>query len=297
MRLEKKATLVATITATLLMIIKMSVAIFSGSVAVLASAIDSMLDLSISLFNYFALHNSEKNPDEEFNYGRTKLEPLAAVVEGTIISLSALFILYESLIKVIHPREIQYMSETVIVMIISIMITLALVLFLNYVARRTNNLVIKADALHYKTDLFSNAAVLIALGIVYLTQEQVVDSIIGVGIAVYMIYSVVPILKEGINMLLDKALPKEDQERITALIHADPEITDFHDLKTRESGGHIFISMHAVLNVSISLYDAHLISDKLEMRLKALFDDKKVHILIHLDPYDDSVINEEEDSF
>ncbi|MCF6331134.1 MAG: cation diffusion facilitator family transporter [Sulfurimonas sp.] len=294
MRLEKKATVVSTSVAALLVIIKMTVGVLSGSIAVLASAIDSLLDLIVSLFNFFALNTSEKVPDENFNFGRGKVEPLAAVIVGTVISLSALFILYEALIKIFHPREMTYMIESIWVMIVSIIITAILVIFLNHVAKKTNNMVIKADALHYKTDLFSNGAVLIALGLIYYTGEQLIDSILGVGIAIYMIYSAMPIIKEGILMLLDAALPEEEVQKIENILKNESGITDYHFLQTRESGSHIFISVHAVFNISISLYDAHLISDKLEDAMKNLFDNKIAHIIIHMDPYDDSEINEEE---
>jgi len=297
MRLEKKATLVSTSVASLLVIMKMSIGILSGSIAVLASAIDSLLDLIVSLFNYFALHNAEKDPDDNFNYGRSKIEPLAAVVEGVVISLSALFILYEALLKIAHPREMDYMSESIVVMLLSIIITSLLVLFLNSVAKKTGNMVIRADALHYKTDIFSNGSVLLALGLVSLTGEELIDPILGVGIGIYMIYSAMPIIKEGILMLLDAALSQEDIKKITDIIESKKETTNYHNLQTRESGSHIFISVHVVFNVSISLYDAHLISDKLELQLKALFENKKVHVLIHMDPYDDSEINEMEETY
>lgn len=295
MRLEKKATIVSTSVAALLVIMKMTVGILSGSIAVLASAIDSLLDLIISMFNYFALNTAEKAPDKSFNFGRGKMEPLAAVMEGTVISLSALFILYEALIKIFHPREMAYMTESIWVMLVSIIITAFLVMFLNNVAKKTNNLVIKADALHYKTDLFSNAAVLVALALIYFTEEQLIDSIVGVAIAIYMIYSAMPIIKEGILMLLDAALPEEDIKKIENILKNERGITDYHFLQTRESGSQIFISVHAVFNISISLYDAHLVSDKIEAAIKKLFDNKTVHIIIHMDPYDDSEINEMED--
>ncbi len=294
MRLEKKATLVSTSVAALLVLLKMSVGIFSGSIAVLASAIDSLLDLTVSLFNYFALHTAEKNPDEQFHFGRSKIEPLAAVIEGSVISFSALFILYEALSKIVHPANLQQMSISIIVMLLSLGITAFLVAFLDYVAQKTDNMVIRADALHYKTDLFSNGAVLLALGLIHFTGEQLIDPILGVLIAFYMIYSAIPIIKEGILMLLDAALAKEEIEKIELILQDEPIIKNFHYLQTRESGSHIYISVHAVFNISISLYDAHLISDKIESKIKALFPQKRVHILIHMDPYDDSELNEED---
>lgn len=296
MRLEKKATVVSTSVAAVLVLMKMTVGILSGSIAVLASAIDSFLDLIISLFNYFALNTAEKNPDDKFNYGRSKMEPLAAVVEGTIISLSAIFILYEALVKIAHPREMAFMQSSILVMAASIVITLALVIFLNYVAKKTDNMVIKADALHYKTDLFSNGAILFALGVIALTGEQLIDPILGVLIAFYMIYSAMPIIKEGILMLLDVALPEEDIKRIQKVLESE-EINDYHYLLTRISGSHIYISVHAVFNVSVSLYDAHLVTDRIEAKIKDLFEDKIVHTLVHMDPYDDSEINEIEEGY
>ncbi|NOR57393.1 MAG: cation diffusion facilitator family transporter, partial [Sulfurimonas sp.] len=142
MRLEKKATVVSTSVAGVLVLMKMTVGVLSGSIAVLASAIDSFLDLTVSLFNYFALNTAEKNPDEQFNYGRSKIEPLAAVVEGTVISLSAVFILYEALVKIAHPRDMEFMASSIWVMSASLIITLLIVMFLNYVVKKTKNMVI-----------------------------------------------------------------------------------------------------------------------------------------------------------
>ncbi len=297
MRLEKKATVISTSVAGILVLMKMTVGIMSGSIAVLASAIDSLLDLTVSLFNYFALSNAEKDPDDKFHFGRSKIEPLAAVIEGTVISLSALFIFYEAIAKITHNREMLHMSESIWVMIASFVITAFLVAFLNYVAKKTKNMVIKADALHYKTDLFSNGAVLMALALISMTGEQLIDPILGMCIAIYMIYSAYPIIKEGVLMLLDAALEQEEIDKIIEVIKSEPVITAYHDLKTRESGSHVFISVHAVFNVSISLYDAHLIADRVEAKIRELFPDKKVHILIHMDPYDDSEMNESEDIY
>jgi len=297
MRLEKKATVVSTFIAGLLVIMKLTVGIFSGSVAVLASAIDSFLDLTVSLFNYFALNTAEKDLDDQFHFGRSKIEPLAAVIEGTVISLSAIFIFYEALSKITHPQPLEYMTASVWVMVASFIITGFLVYFLNYVAKKTRNMVIKADALHYKTDLYSNGAILLALGLISYTGEQLIDPILGVGIAIYMIYSAFPIIKEGILMLLDASIHEEHLNEIIKIIKSEPAITAYHDLKTREAGSHIFISVHAVFNVSISLYDAHLISDKVEAKLRTLFEGKMLHILIHMDPYDDSEINHYEDAY
>ncbi|MDQ7043788.1 MAG: cation diffusion facilitator family transporter [Sulfurimonas sp.] len=297
MRLEKKATLISTSIAGVLVVLKMSVALFSGSIAVLASAIDSMLDLLVSLFNFFALHNSEKDPDSKFHFGRSKIEPLAAVIEGAVILFSALFILYNALLKIIHPKELTYMNESVVVILLSFVITAFLVLFLRYVSKKTNNLVIRSDALHYQTDLFSNGAVLFTLAAISYTGEQLIDPILGIAISFYMIYSAIPIIKDGVLMLLDAALPPEDIQAIQAILDSEPIIKSYHNLQTRESASHVFISVHAVFNASISLFDAHIISDKVEAKIKEYFKDKKTHMIMHMDPYDDSDLNEDKEEW
>ncbi|MDD5051499.1 MAG: cation diffusion facilitator family transporter [Sulfuricurvum sp.] len=288
MRIEQKATLVSTVIAFLLVTFKLTVGIISGSVAVLASAIDSLLDMVVSLFNYFALHNSDKEPDEHFNFGRRKLEPLAAVIEGTIISLSALFILYSAISKMVQGSVIEHLDASIGVMITSIVITAGLVFFLNYIAHKTGNMVIQADALHYKTDLFSNGAILLSLVVINFTHFTFIDPILGIGISIYMIYSAFPLIKEGILMLLDAALDPESVKKINHILNSDLDISGHHDLRTRKSGSDINISVHIVFSISTSLYDAHMVGDRIELALKQLFPENTVYALIHLDPYDDS---------
>lgn len=291
MRIEKKATLISTIVAFLLVTFKLTVGIISGSVAVLASAIDSLLDMVVSLFNYFALHNSDKEPDEHFNFGRRKLEPLAAVIEGTIISLSALFILYTAISKMVQGSVIEHLDISIGVMVASLLITAGLVFFLNNVAKKTGNMVIQADALHYKTDLLSNGAVLVSLVFISFTDYTFIDPLLGIGISIYMIYSAFPLIKEGILMLLDAALDQESVTKITKLLNSQLDISSYHDLRTRQSGSEIYLSVHVVFSISTSLYDAHLVGDRIELGLKNLFPDNNVYALIHLDPYDDSDVD------
>ncbi|MBD3808915.1 MAG: cation transporter [Sulfuricurvum sp.] len=291
MRIEQKATLISTTVAFILVAFKLTVGIISGSVAVLASAIDSLLDMVVSMFNYFALHNSDKEPDEHFNFGRRKLEPLTAVIEGTIISLSALFILYTAISKLVQSSPIEHLDLSIGVMIASIVVTAGLVLFLDTIAKKTKNMVIEADTLHYKTDLLTNTVVLISLGLISLTNYTYIDPILGIGIGIYMIYSAYPIIKEGILMLLDVALDPQSVEKINKLLDSQLDINGHHDLRTRRSGSDIYLSVHIVFGISASLYDAHTTGDRIELALKNLFPDNNVYALIHLDPYDDSEPN------
>ena len=150
-------------------------------------------------------------------------------------------------------------------------------------------MVIKADALHYKVDLYTNAGILFSLLIISVTQWMIIDAIVGILIALYIIYSAYSLIKDGVLVLLDVALEPEMVEQIKEVINsAQPEVTGFHWLKTRRASNEIFVSVHLVFNEHISLLKAHQISDKVEARIKAIDNEYKWHLVIHLDPHDDS---------
>jgi cation diffusion facilitator family transporter len=291
MTLQKKATVVASIIAGLLAVTKLIVGIISGSVAVLASAVDSVLDLVISIFNYFAVNNSEKPADSRFNYGRGKIEALASVIEGTVITLSGLFLLYQAVEKVFTQSGISSIDISIYVMIGSMIATFGLVLYLNYVAKKTNSMVVRADALHYKTDLYTNLAVLVSLVAINYSGIVIIDSIIGGAIAIYIIYSAYELIKDGVLMLLDEALDEEIVQEIEKLAVSEKVVTDFHNLRTRTSGNVNFVDIHLVFTPNISLLDAHRASDRIEEKIKSLNRSIEWSLNMHLDPYDDSDIN------
>ena len=294
MTLQKRATVVSSSVATLLVVVKLIVGILSGSVAVLASAIDSGLDLAVSLFNYFAVSNAEKPASEKFNYGLGKVEAIAAVIEGVVITMSGLFIGYEAVKKILHPEPITHLDASIGVMVLSIVLTGGLVAYLNHVAKVTDNMVIKSDALHYKTDLPSNGAILVSLAVIYFTDFYLIDAILGIAIAIYIVYSAYELIHEGVLMLLDVALDDEIVEKIVEAIKSEPLVTDYHWLKTRKAGNDYFVDVHLVFNPEMSLLEAHRIGDNVEEKIRAIDPNADWLVNIHLDPYDDSEINVEE---
>jgi cation diffusion facilitator family transporter len=289
---QKKATVVSSSVAAVLTLIKLIIGFASGSVAVLASAIDSVLDMFVSIFNYFAISNSEKPADKTFNYGRGKTEALASVIEGTIITISGLFLLYQAAKKAMSNEVSQLLETSIIVMLISLVITISLVLYLNYVAKKTNSMVIKADALHYKTDVFSNGAVLISLILVSLTGYEIIDVIVGGGIALYIIYSAYSLIQEGILVLLDRAVDEELVSKIEEIIKQNDKVNTYHLLKTREAANQTFVEVHLVFNCLITLMEAHKASDSIENKIKKLDSRRDWIINIHMDPYDDFKVND-----
>ena len=292
MSAQKKATVVSTSVATLLVFVKLAIGIASGSVAVLASAIDSLLDMAVSIFNFFAIKKSEEEPDEFYHYGKGKIQAVAGVIEGTIITMSGLYIIYVAIEKLRMGKETTLLLPSIVAMAVSIVVTWFLVRYLLNVAEKTDNIVIKADALHYKTDLWSNAAVLVALGLVALTGIDGIDAVFGLGIGVYIIYSAYEIIVEGIEILLDKALEGETVARIGEIISGHPEVTSYHWLRTRTDGTTNFVEFHMVLRPNMLLIEAHRIAEEIEDRIMMLDGNKRWVITPHFDPYDDEEMNE-----
>lgn len=292
MSLEENTTKIASWTALLLAIVKVTVWIISWSVAVFSSAVDSILDFFVSIFNYIAIKNAWEKPNSIFNYWKWKIEYLASFLEGLIISLSGFYILYESISKIIKKESISEIWIAIYVMFFSVFVTFFLVLYLNYVAKKTWNTVIKADSLHYKTDLISNLWILVSLFIIKFTNLYIIDWIIGILISFYIIWEAYKIIKEWFLKILDISLDSNLVDKIKNLIEKNEEIKSYHFLKTRSIWNKNFVQCHLVFkNINISLLDAHKISDKIECMIKNFESDKYWEIDFHLDPYDDK--NEE----
>jgi len=289
---QKRATLVSSLVATVLVLVKLVIGVASGSVAVLASAIDSLLDMLVSIFNFFAIKKAEEHPDEAYQYGKGKIQAIAAVIEGTVITMSGLYIIYVALEKLNKGSVTTLLTPSIFAMLFSIIVTYFLVKYLLKVAEKTDNLVIKADALHYQTDLWSNAAVLIALGLVYMTGIDTIDAIFGLGIGIYIIYSAYEIIIEGIEILLDRALEGNMVADIGEIISQHSEVTSYHWLRTRTDGSTNYVEFHMVLRPNMLLLEAHRIADEVEDKIFLLDERKKWIITPHFDPYDDEEMND-----
>jgi len=284
--------MVSSSVATVLVFVKLIIGIASGSVAVLASAIDSLLDMAVSLFNFFAIKKSEEEPDDMYQYGKGKIQAIAAVIEGTVITISGIYIMYVAFKKLNEGTITTLLTPSIFAMLFSIVVTYFLVQYLLKTAKETDSIVIKADALHYKTDLWSNAAVLVALGLVWLTGLDSIDAIFGLGIGIYIIYSAYEIIVDGIEILLDRALDGKTVAKIGEIISGHPEVTSYHWLKTRTDGNANFVEFHMVLRPNMLLLEAHRIADEVEDKIMLLEPNKKWIITPHFDPYDDEEVND-----
>lgn len=286
----RKATFTAASASLVLILIKLFVGLSTGTVVVLASAVDSLLDFLVSSFNAYAVRSAERPSDDAYNYGRGKMEGVASLLEGLFILASALYILREAIYKFFEPTAISShnLAFSMSAMVISLLITFVLVMYLRRLSKQSESLIIKADTAHYEVDLISNLGILIALGLIHYTEWNWLDPIIAMGISLVVAKAAWPLLKQGLQMLLDRALDEKlvEQIRNIATNHSE-RVNGVHELKTRQSGDTHFVEFHLVFDEDIKLREAHHIADEIEMRIRKLFHGLWI-INIHLDPVDDS---------
>ncbi|MDS4028462.1 MAG: cation diffusion facilitator family transporter [Candidatus Contendobacter sp.] len=280
-RLLRWATYASVTTATVLIAGKLAAALLTGSVSVLASLVDSMMDVAASLVNLLAVHYSLQPPDREHRFGHGKAEPLAGLAQAAFIAGSAVFLILHAVGRLLHPQPLNDALIGVGMLLFSIAATVVLLAFQHRVIRRTQSTAIRADALHYATDLLTNAATILALGLAMLGWPFA-DPVFAIGIALYILHSAGRIGHEAVQLLMDHELPPEIQARVKEIAHGHARVRGTHDVRTRRSGQTYFIQLHLMLDDQMPLVEAHRIADEVEAAIMAAF--PNADVLIHEDP-------------
>jgi len=261
---------------------KTIVGVITGSMTMISSAVDSAGDLTVSIVNLFVVRLSDRAPDEEHNYGHAKVEGLGAMFEGGFIIAAGTFIVYEALHKAMIGEGSHDSLLGIAVIVPLLALTAGTVVYLRRVARETGSLVIKADALHYATDVYVNLGVLIALSLVWLTHEPLIDTAISIGIALYMLWSSVHIVREGFDVVMDRSLDEVTVDQLRTLFAACTAIESFHDLRTR--GGKIpHVDFHVVVRPEMTAREVHALYLDLAARIRELVG-PTTKVLMHADP-------------
>lgn len=285
----KRAANFAIVVAATLIIVKAFAWWQTGSIAILAAMTDSLVDLFASITNFFVLRFALQPADEEHTFGHGKAESLAALAQSAFITGSAAFLLLQGIQRLTEPQLVQGSELGIGISLFSIGLTAILVWYQRRVVKLTGSPAIAADSLHYQTDLYMNAAILVAMLLNFYGMAYA-DALFAIGIALYILYSAVVMFWEAMQALLDKALPKDEVEQIWAIVNAQPNIISIHDLKTRRAGAVRFIQLHLEMRDELTLMQAHDISDELEQKLLAAFPQSEV--IIHQEPT--SVVQQEE---
>ncbi|MFW5391269.1 CDF family cation-efflux transporter FieF [Yersinia sp. 2544 StPb PI] len=280
-RLVKAAALSATGLASTLLIIKIFAWWHTGSVSLLAALVDSLVDLAASLTNLFVVRYSLQPADEEHTFGHGKAESLAALAQSMFISGSALFLFLTGFQHLASPQPVQDPGIGIWVTLIALFSTLILVTFQRWVIRKTHSQAIRADMLHYQSDVMMNGAILIALALSWYGFHWA-DALFALGIGVYILYSALRMGYEAVQALLDRALPDDERQQIIDIVMSWPGVIGAHDLRTRQSGPTRFIQLHLEMEDMMPLMAAHILAEEVERALLHRF--PGADVLIHQDP-------------
>jgi len=283
-RLNLTAGMASVTVALVLIALKLWALLATGALSVAASLADNLLDLLMSAGALAAIAYAARPADHDHSFGHTSAEDLAAFVQSLIVLGSAGLIGVLAVRRLLAPAPPQIMAEGVgiAVMVASLVLTGALVLWLRHVARRTGSRVVAADALHYLSDLLPTAGVLVALAASALWGVGHVDTVVALVAAAWLARSGLKIGRGAWDALMDRAAEPGILDRIRTIADDWPGLAGWHDLKTRTAGSRLFISLHVEIDGRVTLNEAHAIADGLEHALESAFPDAEV--IIHTDP-------------
>ncbi|MBL42614.1 MAG: divalent metal cation transporter FieF [Rhodospirillaceae bacterium] len=278
----RNVTYASVLVAIFLVFIKFIAWSMTDSVSILSSLVDSVFDSLASLFNLFAVRQALIPADKEHRFGHGKAEALSGLAQSTFIFGSIIFLLIEVVRRFFSPKIIENSFEGIIIIFISLLVTIALVIYQRRIIKKTNSKAIEADSLHYFSDVLLNSGVIISLLFTSYIEIPLIDPIVALLISIYILFISYKIFISSIDELMDKEFSEEDRQRIIEIVLKHSLVNNIHDLRTRKSGSKNFIQFHLELPASISLLMAHEISDEVEELL--LYNFPGSEIIIHQDP-------------
>ncbi|MFQ6575073.1 cation diffusion facilitator family transporter [Pseudomonas sp. UM16] len=280
-RLLRLATRASLAVASILVLTKAVAWWLSGSVSLLAGLTDSALDGVASFLNLLAVHYALRPADDDHRYGHGKAEAMAGMAQALFIGVSAVLIGVQAVERLQNPQPLGDTSIGIAVMLLSLALTVALLMLQARVVRVTGSTAVRADSLHYRSDLLLNASILVALVLARFGWPQL-DAFFGLGIALYILWSALQIARESTAILMDQELPGDISERMLALACSVPGVRGAHDLRTRVSGSHWFVQVHLELPGDLPLTQAHALCDQAAAAIHGRY--PKAEVLVHADP-------------
>ena len=277
----KQATYASVSVACILIAVKFAAWLLTGSVSILASLIDSLMDSLASIVNMFAVRYSLTPADVDHRFGHGKAEPLAGLAQAGFICGSAVFLIIHAIDRLRYPTPLRDIDIGIAVMVFATLATSALLAFQYHVIRRTQSTAIRADALHYASDMLTNISIIIAL-VLSLIGWGWADTVFAIFIAIYIFSSAVHIGHDAFQQLMDRELDDEIKQQILQLALSNPDVYGVHDLRTRQSGQMKFIQLHLELDDDLRLSESHDIADSVEKAICDLIPGSEV--IVHQDP-------------
>lgn len=280
--LTKRAAMASVSMALFLVALKAWASWDTGSVAMLGSLADTILDLIASLITFLGVRWAAMPADEEHRFGHGKAEALAALAQVTLITISALGIAWRAIDRLGSGERTRGLELGIGVSVVAMLATFALLAYQRYVIRRTDSVAIRTDHVHYQTDILLNLSVIAALALDQILGWRLADPLFGLGIAAWLLYAAWSAASQSVDQLMDREWPIVEREAFLAAASEYPELAGLHDLRTRTSGAHRFVQFHVWVPADWTVAHAHEKMDRAEDLLRERF--PGTEIIIHLDP-------------
>ncbi|MEJ8549001.1 cation diffusion facilitator family transporter [Bacillus velezensis] len=278
-----KIAFLSVISNSLVVMLKIVVGIITGSVAILSEAIHSFLDLIAAFIAFISVRISKKPADTGHPYGHGKVENLSGTIETILIFAAGIWMIYECVQKLVNPAPVHLPVLGIVVMLAGALINLIVSKFVKREAEKVNSVAMKSNALHLLTDVYTSLGVAASLLVVTLTEWYILDPIIGMVLAVYIIYEAFKLMKEAFPPLIDTRLSEEEEKTILKIIETfQQEFIEIHDFRTRRSGPQEYIDFHMVVASHVTIKDVHDLCDRIERDITNEF--KQAHVMIHPEP-------------
>ncbi|MHB1229297.1 MAG: cation diffusion facilitator family transporter [Halothiobacillus sp.] len=284
-RLLRRVTTASVTVALLLIVLKLMATISTNAISMMASLIDSTMDLFASLVTLFAVRIALQPPDEDHRFGHGKAEPLAALAQAMFIAGSGAFLFLEAAQRLIRPQPIDTAGLGILVMLISMLATVGLLLFQRHVIKITQSPAIKADAAHYGSDFVVNAATIAAL-ILANQGFHWVDPVFGTAVGVFILFGAWHVGRKALDQLMDREVLDGSELKIHAIAVGHPDVKAADHIRTRMAGRTMIIQLYIYLRNDLDLAHAHVIGDEVADRIQGFF--PGADILIHEEPYHES---------
>ena len=267
----------------IIILLKIVAGIISGSISIISEAIHSFSDFLASVLTFFAVSRSSEPADKDHPFGHGKYEDMSGFIEGGLIILAGLYIIYESAKKLIWGYKLEFDSLLgIYVMAFAVIANFIVSSYLFYIAKKSDSVSLYADAEHLRTDIFSSLGVLIGLILIKITGIVILDPIIAIIIAIIIIKAGYSISKETLNNLLDGSLPEEDMKKIESILDNNISIKGYKDLKTRKVGQCKDIEITIFFEPNLTIAQCHKICDEIEEEIAKSF--TNITIIIHPEP-------------
>lgn len=255
----------------------------TGSVSILAGAIDSMINLAASVIAFFSVRLSAKPADQEHPFGHGKVENIAGAAEAGLIFIAAGLITYEAAQRISGGVQLALTELGMAIMLCSITVNFLVSRHLLKVARKTDSLAIEGDARHLVADIMTSIAILVGLVAVRLTGITFLDPLVAIAIALYIAKTAYSLTRKSFGGLVDVRLPAEEEKIVSnCIMEHFGELIGFHELRTRKAGPHRYIELHLVMSRKSSLEEVHRMCDHLETDIMKKL--PHTSVTIHVEP-------------